>query len=92
MALYRTKVKYIEAVKFTRNNIEEVEEFTNGKATNFIIDKSINGQASCKIKLYNNKILNVGEGKYIVKNSDDDFYICSEDSFESLYKYERCYI
>ena len=85
MARYRTKIKYIEAVKFTRDNVDEVKEFTNGKAMNFIIDKSLNGQASCKIEL-SSKTLNVGEGKYIVKNSDGEFYICSEDSFESVYK------
>lgn len=85
MARYRTKVKYIEAVKFTRNNIAEVEEFTNGKVKEFYIPHNIEGQAICKIECAG-KILNVGEGKYVVQDSNDDFYICSADSFESLYK------
>lgn len=37
MAKYKSKSTEIEAVKFTRDNVEEVEEFTNGKAKNFIL-------------------------------------------------------
>lgn len=85
MARYRTKVKYIEAVKFTRNNIAEVEEFTNGKVKEFYIPHNIEGQATCKLE-NNNRVYEVAENKYIIKITNDDFYICSEDSFEAIYE------
>lgn len=85
MALYRTKSNYIEAVKFTRNNIEEVKEFTNGKAKNFILEKGINGLVICDLECCH-KIIKVLENKYIVKLLDGDFYICSDDSFEEKYE------
>ena len=85
MAKYRTKSKEVEAVKFTRDNFEEVKEFTNGKAMNFYIPHNIEGQANCELEC-KNKVFRVLENRYIVKDSDGNFYICSEDSFESLYE------
>lgn len=87
MAKYKSKSTEIEAVKFTRDNVEEVKEFTDGKAKNFILEKRINGTFHCDLERYENTV-RVLEGRYIVKSLNGDFYICSEDSFESMY--ERC--
>lgn len=81
MARYKTKSVEIQAVKFTRHNIEEVKEFTNGKAK----ISSAHGEIYCRLEC-NNGFFGVMENKYIVKVSDDIFYICSEDSFEEAFE------
>lgn len=85
LALYKTKSNYIEAIKFTRDNILEIKKFTNNKAKNFIVPKNIGGFASCELEC-NGRLFGVMENKYIVKISDDNFYICSEDSFERTFE------
>lgn len=83
MGLYRTKSNYIEAIKFTRSNFNEVIDFTNGKAKHLFI--SLDGYASCELEC-STRVLRVMENRYIVKISNNNFYICDEESFESLYK------
>lgn len=82
MALYRTKSNTIEAVKFTYNNLKEVMDFVN---VNRLIIYKTEDILCCIVKNKDNDI-HVSENKYVVKGSDGEFYICSEDSFESAYE------
>ena len=46
MAKFRKKPVEIEAVKFTRNNWDEVKSFTNNTAHTLTIERRINGIAT----------------------------------------------
>lgn len=81
MAFYKTKSAKIEAVKFTSNNIKEVMQFVGMTRMRIYL---VENKLSCII--IQNDELHVEENKYIVKGSDGDFYICSEDSFEEMYE------
>lgn len=82
MATYKTKSAKVEAVKFTCINLKEVMNFIN---TNRLIVYKTEDTLHCIVK--NNGIdIHVEENKYIVKGSDEEFYACSEDSFESMYE------
>lgn len=83
MSKYKTKSTEVEAIQFTREKIFEVIAFTDARAKNFTYE---NEHISCYIVNANCPTIKVQEGKYIVKKSDGDFYICSQDSFESLYE------
>lgn len=83
MAKYRTKSTEIEAIQLTREKIFEVIAFTGARAENFSYE---NDHVCCDVINIESPTIKVQEGKYIVKNSNGDFYLCSEDSFESLYE------
>ena len=36
---YQKRDRFIEAIQFTRENFEEVQQFTQGQAINFTIEK-----------------------------------------------------
>ena len=81
MATYKTKSAKIEAVKFTCNNIKDVMNFVGiTRLRLYLTENTLN----CII--IQDDELHVAENKYIVKGSDGEFYICSEDSFESVYE------
>lgn len=81
MAIYKTKSANVEAVKFTCDNIKEVMRFVGTTRLRLYL---VEDTVSCII--IQNDELHVEENKYIVKGSDGEFYICSEDSFESVYE------
>ena len=81
MTTYKTKSAKVEAIKFTCDNIKEVMKFVGATRLRlYLVEDTI----SCII--IQNDELHVSENKYIVKGSDGEFYICSEDSFESVYE------
>ena len=47
IVFYKQKVKIVEARQFTRNNIEEIKQFTNGAAHDFTVPKCPDGKFSC---------------------------------------------
>ena len=81
MATYKTKSAKVEAIKFTCDNIKDVMKFVGmTRMRVYLVENTL----SCII--VQNDELHVEENKYIVKGSDGEFYICSEDSFESTYE------
>lgn len=82
---YRKKPVIIEAIKFTRGNIEEVEKFTNGKANHFTIQKRIGGKCYCVIKTLEGDMI-ANEYDYIIKGVKGEFYPCKPDIFEETYE------
>lgn len=81
MAIYKTKSTEIEAVKFTCDNIKEVMKFVGTTRLRLYLVEDV---VSCII--IQDDELHVEENKYIVKGSDGEFYICSENSFGSIYE------
>ena len=81
---YRKKQGEIEAIQFKRNEFEDIDKFTNGKAFNFRTERSMNGNSYCDIKTSAGTIT-AAEGDYIIKGVDGDFYTCEPDIFEKTY-------
>ncbi len=82
---YRKKPVVIEAVKFTRNNWNEIKAFTNKTAHTLSIEKRINGIATCIIPTLEGKHI-ATEGDYIIKGVQGEFYPCKPDIFEQTYE------
>lgn len=62
---YRKKPVEVEAVQFTRRNLDEVMEFTNNQIE-IIIEKRINGIMTGRIETLEG-IMRVNENDYIIK-------------------------
>ena len=82
---YRKKLVEIEAIQFRRNEFEDINEFTEGKAFNFRTERHMNGKSYCEIKTLEGTIT-AAEGDYIIKGVDGDFYTCEPDIFEKTYE------
>jgi hypothetical protein len=85
MEKYRKKPVVIEAVKFTRNNFQEIKEFTEEKAHSLTIEKRIDGVATCIISTLEGHIT-ATEGDFIIKGVQNEFYPCKPDIFEKTYE------
>lgn len=85
--LYKQKVKIVEAIQFTRNNIEEIKQFTNNAAHDFMTPKCPDGKSSCLLDVKHNVpyMLSVTEGEYIVKK-ENKFLSYPQDYFEEYYE------
>ena len=84
---YKQKVKIVEAIRFTRNNIEEIKQFTNNAAHDFMTPKCPDGKSSCLLDVKDNVpyMLSVTEGEYIVKK-ENKFLNYPQDYFEEYYE------
>jgi len=84
---YRKKPVTIEAVKFTRNNFDEILEFTQGKAKQFTIERRIDGKCFCVIPTLEGDHV-ATEGDFIIKGVNGEFYPCKPDIFDKTYELE----
>ena len=85
---YKSKPKVIEAIKYVRTNIEEVEKFGNGRVHVEIISGRLGEFAMCFVDTRNGR-LQARVGDYIIKDvANNDYYPCSPDIFEK--RYEPC--
>jgi hypothetical protein len=84
MTRYKKRPVEIEAVKFNRNNFQEVKEFTNNTAHSLIIEKRIDGIATCVIPTLEGQHL-ATEGDYIIKGIAGEFYPCKNEIFLKTY-------
>lgn len=75
---YRKKPVEIEAVQFTRDNWDEILDFTEGKADYFYED-------ACVIPTLEGDML-ASEFDYIIKGVQGEFYPCKPDIFEQTYE------
>lgn len=85
MAQYRKKPVVIEAIQFTRNNINEVEAFTEYAAHTFQIERRIDGIATCIIPTLEGQHI-ATEGDWIIKGVQGEYYPCKPDIFEKTYE------
>lgn len=81
---YRKKPVEIEAVQFTRNNFDEVVEFTNGKACGLTIERCPNGKCWCIIPTLEGDHI-ASERDFIIKGVHGEFYPCKPDIFWKTY-------
>ena len=84
MAKFRKKPVEIEAVKFTRNNWDEIKSFTNYAAYTLTIEGRINGIATCIIPTLEGHHI-ATEGDWIIKGIKGEFYPCKPDIFAATY-------
>lgn len=82
---YRKKPIEIEAVRFRRNNWNDILEFTNNTAHTLIIERGINGIATCIIPTLEGEHI-ASEGDYIIRGVKGEFYPCKPDIFEMTYE------
>jgi hypothetical protein len=82
---YIKKPVEIEAVQFTRNNWDEVKDFTNQTAHSLTIEKHINGIAYCIIPTLEGQH-KATEGDWIIKGVKGEFYPCKPDIFNMTYE------
>lgn len=85
MKKYRKKPIVIEAIQFTRNNIEDVRVFCKDNLINIAIDRHIKGVASAMIHTLEGPY-HVIEGDYIIKGTQGEFYPCKEKIFKKTYE------
>jgi hypothetical protein len=85
MGQYRKKPVVIEAIQFTRNNITEVETFTEYAAHTFQIERRIDGIATCIIPTLEGQHI-ATEGDWIIKRVNGEYYPCKPDIFEKTYE------
>lgn len=90
MARYKTKPCEIEAIQFTNASIDEVIEFTEGKAQlchdlvyrinrpqsdgNYLLIETLEG------------LMKATQGDYIIRGLRGEFYPCKPDVFEKKYE------
>lgn len=85
MAKYRKKPVEIEAMQFNRKNWADVKLFTNEAAHSLIIERRINGVATCIIETLDGHHI-ATEGDWIIKGIKGEFYPCKPDVFEKTYE------
>ena len=82
---FRKKPVEIEAIQFTRLNWEEIQQFTNNKATSLTIERRINGACTCIIQTLEGN-MTANEGDWIIKGIKGEFYPCKPDVFGLTYE------
>ena len=77
----------VEAVQFTRNNWDEIVEFTKGNAFNVRIEKRIGGRCNCSLKGTTLPFpVFINENDYIFKTLENDIlYTCDAINFNIKY-------
>lgn len=81
---YCKKPVIIQAVQFSRESWEEIVEFTNGTARNFISHRRSDGKSTCIIPTLEGHHI-ATEGDYIIKGVNGEFYPCKPDIFLKTY-------
>lgn len=84
MALYRKLPVEVEAIQFTRRNIDEVMKLTKNKIE-ITTEKRINGIMTGKIETLEG-IMTVNENDYIIKGVNGEIYPCKIEIFEKTYE------
>lgn len=82
---YEKKPVVIEAIEFTRKNIDEIQKFTIGKAFNFIIERGMYSKCFCSIETLEGIVIAI-EGDYIIKGTAGEIYPCKPAIFNDIYK------
>lgn len=85
MPLYRKKPVVVEAIKFTRDNWNDILKYTNNTAHTLRIERRIDGIATCIIPTLEGQHI-ATEGDFIIKGVQGEFYPCKPDIFEKTYE------
>ena len=76
-----------EAIEFSRENFEQIREWSNGKIHSLKIPKCMDGVATAKIKI-KDEVFEIKEGDHIVKKESNKLCICSELIYPHVVKDE----
>ena len=82
---FRKKPVEIEALKFTRENWQDVLMFTQGQARAMTIEKRIDGKCTCIIQTLEGQHI-ANEGDWIIRGVQGEYYPCKPDIFEMTYE------
>lgn len=82
---YRKKPVEIEAIKFTRDNFDEVVSFTKGAAHTLQIERTPYGKAYCIIDTLEGPMRST-EGDFIIRGVNGEYYACKPDVFDKTYE------
>lgn len=81
---FKKKPIEIEAIKFTKDSYNEVNNFVGDKIS-IIMEKCPNGKTWAEIDTLEGKMIaNIGD--YIIKGVKGEFYPCKPDIFEYTYE------
>ena len=88
---YRKKPVEIEAIRFTRNNLDALKDFMDDAMGNFQVAKHPDAIAELEVKTLEDgitmKVTHIAtEGDYIIKGIQGEFYACKPDIFEQTYE------
>lgn len=84
MAKYRKKPVEVEAIQFTRRNLNKIMDFTHCQMV-ITTEKRLNGTMYGEIETLEG-IMKVSENDYIIKGVNGEFYPCKPDIFEKTYE------
>lgn len=82
---FRKKPVEIEANQFTRDSVDFIKQFTEGKAHTFLVPKRPDGKMTCIIPTLEGQHI-ATEGDWIIKGVKGEFYPCKPDIFVSTYE------
>lgn len=80
MPFYESKPLMIEAIQYTGENIQEVIDFTLGKASIRIMN-----EAPCAVIETLEGLMLIPEGSYIIRETSGNYSVCLEKIFEQKY-------
>lgn len=88
---YRRKPDTIQAIFFTRDNFNDVVEFTNGAASNMETPRCPNGISTCLISntvgtMGKVEYLVLSENEYLIKDNYGVYRKMSKRDFENMYE------
>ena len=75
----REKLLEVEAIQWTGNNLEEIEQFTEQDLSNF---------PSNRVNIWNEEVqdwIYCPVGHYVIKGIKGEFYPCSPEALEKSY-------
>ena len=84
MAKYRNKPVVIEAIEFTRNNFQEIRDFTDFQAHSLTFERINEGLCTCMIPTFEGDMI-AEEGDFIIKGVIG-FYPCKPYKFKETYE------
>ena len=84
MCKYRKKPVEIEAIQFTRGNVDKIIKFCEGNIE-IVIPRCLEGEMTGNIKTLEG-IMVVSENDYVIKGVAGEFYPCKPDIFNKTYE------
>lgn len=83
---YIQKVREVEAMQFTREKVNEIYEWSDGKLANVITPRCIDGiMTGVLVDDNDTVIVHIRENDYIIKENQT-FVVYTQEGFEKLYE------
>jgi len=82
---YRKKPVAIEAIQFTRGNLEEVKRFVGKFLISITTPRCLDGVMTAEISTFEG-VTTASENDFIIKGTQGEFYPCKPDIFAEAYE------